>query len=921
VCALPGEHGSELIGRRAECDVLDRLVAAIRCGESRALVLHGDPGTGKTALLDYLARRADGCQVLRAAGVQSEMELAFATLHQLCAPMLDHEECLPAPQRDALQTAFGLKMGPAPDRFLVALAALTLLSECAAERPLLCLVDDHQWLDQASAQVLAFVARRLSAESVGMLFAARAPAGDLAGLHELVIAGLRGDDARALLDSVLTGPLDERVRDQIVAETRGNPLALLELPRVLSAAELAGGFGLPGALAVAVDVEENFRRRIEGLPPDTRRLLLLAAADPAADPALVWQAAARSGISAGAAGPAAEAGLAEFGVRLRFRHPLMRSLVYQLASGKDRQRAHAVLAGLTDPRLDPDRRAWHRAHAAAGPDEDIARELESSASRAQARGGLAAAAAFLERAAMLTLDPAQRARRSLAAADSKAQAGAFGTALDLLAMAETGPLTDFERARADLLRAQVAFLTNRGSDAPPLLLMAARRLEPVDVGLSRAAYLDALSAAMFAGRLAGPDSTMQAIARAARAAPRPLRRPQVHDLLLDGLTMHFVGGYAAGLPVLRRALAAFGPGTSADEELRWLWLGCIAALHVWDDERWEELSTWFVNAARDAGSLSELPLALTTRAHMHLFAGELPAAAALIAEVTAVTEATGTTLTPYGALGLAAFRGTDAEATALIEPIMMDATHRGEGIGVSVAEWASALLNNGLGRYRQAMTAAERAGGHDQNLGVTNWAVVELIEAAVRTGRMDKAATAAGRLGEMTRAAGTQWALGIEARSRALLCEGAAADSLYREAIERLSRTRLRPDLARAHLLYGEWLRRMRRRSEARGQLRAALEMLESMSMEAFADRARRELRATGEIARRRHRVAGNAQLTAHEAQIAQLACDGMSNPEIGARLFLSPRTVQYHLGNVFTKLGISSRSQLDRVLPEGSAV
>ena len=802
----------------------------------------------------------------------------------------------------------------------MALAALTLLSECAAERPLLCLVDDHQWLDQASAQVLAFVARRLSAESVGMLFAARAPGGDLTGLHELVIAGLREADARALLDSVLIGPLDERVRDQIVAETRGNPLALLELPRGLTSAELAGGFGLPGAPAVVIGVEENVRRRIEVLPPDTRLLLLLAATDPAADPALVWQAAARSGIGVRAAGPAVEAGLAEFGVRLRFRHPLMRSLVYQLASGQDKQRAHAVLAELTDPRLDPDRRAWHRAHAAAGPDEDIARELESSASRAQARGGLAAAAAFLERAAMLTLDAPQRARRSLAAADCKAQAGAFGPALDLLAMAETGPLTELERARADLLRAQVAFLTNRGSDAPPLLLMAARRLEPVDVGLSRAAYLDALSAAMFAGRLASPGSTMQAIARAAREAPRPLRRPGVHDLLLDGLTVHFVDGYAAGLPVLRRALAAFGHGTSAGEELRWLWLGCIAALHVWDDERWEELSTRFIRAARDAGSLSELPLALSTRAHVHLFAGELPAAASLIAEVTAATEAAGTTLTPYGALGLAAFRGTEAEASALIEPIMKDAAERGEGIGVSVAEWASALLNNGLGRYRQAMTVGEQAGGHDQNLGATNWAVVELIEAAARTGMMDKAATALGRLGEMTSAAGTEWALGIEARSRALLCEGAAADSLYREAIERLSRTRLRPDLARAHLLYGEWLRRMRRRSEARGHLRAALEMLESMGLEGFADRARRELRATGEIARRRASVAGNAPLTAHEAQIAQLARDGMSNPEIGARLFLSPRTVQYHLGNVFTKLGISSRGQLDRVLPEGSA-
>ena len=876
---------------------------------------------GKTALLEYLSGRAETCRVLRVAGVQSEMELAFAALHQLCAPLLDRRERLPGPQRDALQTAFGMKVGPAPDRFLVGLAALTLLSESGVDRPLLCLVDDHQWLDRASAQVLAFVARRLSAESVGMLFAARVPGGDLAGLHELVIGGLREADARVLLDSALTGPLDERVRDQIVAETRGNPLALLELPRGLTSAELAGGFGVPRVPTVADSIEESFRRRVEGLPAETRRLLLLAAADPAADPALIWQAAARLGISTNAAGPAAEAGLAEFGVRLRFRHPLVRSVVYRSAPGQDKRRAHAALAELTDPRLDPDRCAWHLAHAASGPDEDVAVELENSASRARARGGLAAAAAFLERAATLTLDSAQRARRALAAADSKAQAGAFDVALDLLAVAEAGQLTELQRARADLLRAQLAFLTNRGSDAPPLLLTAARRLEPIDAGLSRAAYLDALSATMFAGRQAGPGGEMQEIARRAAAAPRPPHAAQVRDLLLDGLGTHFTDGYSAGLPILRRALSAFGHGTSNDEELRWLWLGCIAALHVWDDERWEELSTRFVQIARDVGSLSELPLALSTRAHMHLFAGELPAAAALVGEVTALTEATGSALTPYGALGLAAFRGTEAEASALIEATTRDATLRGEGIGLSVAEWASAVLNNGLGRYRQAMTTAERASSHDWNLGVTNWAVVELIEAAARTGNTGTAAAALGQLSEMTGAAGTEWALGIEARSRALLSRGAAADSLYREAVARLDHTRVRPDLARAHLLFGEWLRRERRRSEAREHLHTALEMLESMGMEAFADRARRELRATGETARRRADSPGNGQLTAHEAQIARLARDGMTNPEIGARLFLSPRTVQYHLGNVFTKLGISSRSQLDRVLPEGFAV
>jgi DNA-binding CsgD family transcriptional regulator len=915
-----GERERELIGRRAECGVLDQLIAAVHGGQSRALVLHGDPGVGKTALLEYLAGRADSCRVLRATGVQSEMEFPFAALHQLCAPLLDRREGLPGPQCGALQTAFGMKVGPAPDRFLVALAALTLMSESAGERPLLCLVDDHQWLDQASAQVLAFVARRLSAEPVGILFAARSPGGDLTGLHELAIGGLREVDARVLLDSALTGPLDERVRDQIVAETRGNPLALLELPRGLTSAELAGGFGVPGAPTVADSIEDSFQRRVEALPAETRRLLLLAAADPAADPALIWQAAARLGISTQAAGPAAEAGLAEFGVRLRFRHPLVRSVVYRSAPGPDKQRAHAALAALTDSQLDPDRCAWHLAHAAAGPDEEVARELEDSAGRARARGGLAAAAAFLECAAMLTLDSAQRARRALAAAGSKAQAGAFDVAVDLLAMAEAGQLTELQRARADLLRAQLAFLTNRGSDGPPLLLTAARRLEPVDAGLSRAAYLDALSAAMFAGRLAGPGGDTREIARTAAAAPRPLGTPQVRDLLLDGLTAHFTDGYAAGLPGLRRALPAFGHATSADEALRWLWLGCIAALHVWDDEHWETLSVRFVRMARDAGSLSELPLALSTRAHMHLFAGELPAAAALVGEVTAVTEATGSTLTPYGALGLAAFRGSEAGASALIEATTRDATLRGEGIGLSVAEWAGAVLHNGLGRYHDAMATAERAGSHDRNLGATNWAVVELIEAAARTGNAGTAATALGRLAEMTSAAGTEWALGIEARSRALLSAGAAADSLYREAVARLDRTRLRPDLARAHLLFGEWLRRERRRSEARHHLHTALEMLESIGMEAFADRARRELRATGETARRPATAPGDGQLTAHETQIARLARDGMSNPEIGARLFLSPRTVQYHLGNVFTKLGISSRGQLDRVLPEDSA-
>jgi DNA-binding CsgD family transcriptional regulator len=917
---------TELTGRHAECDVLDQLVAAVRAGESRALVVHGEPGAGKTALLEYLAGQASGCRVVRAAGVQSEMELAFAVLHQLCAPMLDRLERVPAPQREALRTAFGLSAGPAPDRFLIGLAALSLLSEVAEDRPLVCIVDDEQWLDGASAQVLGFVGRRLGAESVGLVFGARLPTGDLAGLPELVVGGLREDHARALLDSALTGPLDARVRDQIIAEARGNPLALLELPRGLTAAELAGGFGLPGAVSlpgsISGTIEESFRRRIDALPAETRRLLLLAAAEPTGDPVFVWRAAARLGIPVQVAGPAVEAGLAGFGVRVRFRHPLVRSVAYRSAPARERQLAHAALAEAADRAIDPDRRAWHRAQAAPGPDEDVAAELERSAGRAQARGGLAAAAAFLERAAMLTLDPARRAQRALAAANIKFQAGAFNAAQDLLAVTEAGPLSELEQAQVGVLRAQLAFVTNRGRDAPLLLVKAARRLEPIDAGLSRATCLDALTAAMFAGRLASPGGGVVEVARAAGAAPRPLNAPRAPDLLLDGLAANFSEGYAAGVPVLRRALTTFGSGMSADEELRRLWLACVAAVHLWDDERWNVLSSRYVELARRAGALSELPLALSMRAYMLLFAGDMGAAASLIDEIQAVTEATGSSRAPYAALALAALRGRQAEASALIEATIRDVARRGEGLGLAVAERARAVLHNGLGNYTEAMADAQRA-FRDQHYpgvrhpGVANWAAAELIEAAARSGMSETAADAYRWIAEMTSASGTRWALGVEARSGALLAAGEEAEHLHRESITHLGRTRVGTELARAHLLYGEWLRRERRRADAREQLRTAQRMLDQMGMDGFAERARRELRATGETARKRTAAAArNEELTGQEAQIARLARDGLSNPEIGTRLFISARTVQYHLGKVFTKLGIASRTQLSHALP-----
>ena len=557
-------HPAELTDRHSERGQLDRLIEAVRAGESRSLVVRGEPGVGKTVLLDYLAGQASekGCRVARAAGVQTEMELPFAGLHQLCGPMLDHAGHLPGPQRDALRTVFGISAGPPPDRFLVGLAVLSLLSEVAAAQPLICVVDDHQWLDHASAQALGFAARRVAADPVGLVFAVREPGGELAGLAELEVTGLRDDDARTLLESALAGPLDERVRDLIVAETHGNPLALLELPKGLTPAELAGGFGLPGAMPLPGRIEESFRRQLEALPEATRRLLLVAAAEPYGDLSLVWRAAGRLGIGAAAATPALDAGLVEFGARVRFRHPLARSAAYRAASVRDRQAVHAVLAEVTDPAAEPDRRAWHRAKAAAGPDEEVAAELEHSAGRAQARGGLAAAAAFLERSVLLTVDPARRAERILAAAQANLQAGAFGPALELLATAEAGPLDELQSARVDLLRGEIVFASGMGSDAPPLLLKAAKRLEPLNADLARETYLTAWMAALFAGRLAGAGDLLE-VSRAARALPPPAD-PRPVDLVLDGLALVVTDGPAAAAPTLRQAISGLRrPGVTS----------------------------------------------------------------------------------------------------------------------------------------------------------------------------------------------------------------------------------------------------------------------------------------------------------------------------------------------------------------------
>jgi hypothetical protein len=726
--------------------------------------------------------------------------------------VLSRAECLPVSQREALRTAFGLAAGSPPDRFLVVLAVLSLVSEVAAERPLVCVIDDEQWLDHASAQALGFVARRLAADPVGVVFAARVPGKELTGLRELTVAGLPDADARALLESVLAGPLDVRVADLIVSETGGNLLALLELPRGLTPVQLAGGFGLPFAAPLPSRTEDSFRRQLDALPDPTRRLMLVAAADPSGDPVLVRRAAGRLGIPAPAAGPAVEAGLLEFRAHVWFRHPLVRSAAYRSASPQDRRAVHLALAEVTDPRIDPDRRAWHRARAAAAPDGEIAAELECSADRAEARGGLAAAAAFLERAVVLTADPARRTERALAAAQASLQAGAFGKAHELLVMAEAGPLDELQAGRADLLDGQAAFVSGLGSDAPPLLLKAAKRLEQLDLGLARETCLSAWMAALFAGHLAGAGDLLE-VSRAARAVPAPADPPRPADLILDGLALLVTDGPAAAAPALRHVVSAFtGPGVCAAEGQRWGWFAQAAASALWDDDAWHAMLARQVRLAHDAGALDQLPIMLGALGTAVVWSGDFAAAASLIAEADAVCEATGSRAAPFAAMMLASLRGDRGEAAPLIEATIAQAQTGGQGIAVAYAHWVAAILANGLGRYEEARAAVRHAREDPFTLYVSMWALPQLVEAAARSGNTEVAAGALERLAETTQAGGTDFGLGLEARCRALLSGGAAADELYREAINRLGRTRLRPELARAHLLYGEWQRREGRR-------------------------------------------------------------------------------------------------------------
>jgi DNA-binding CsgD family transcriptional regulator len=911
---MPGET---LRGRGRECAQVDALIQNASRGRGGSLVFRGEAGVGKTTLLDYAGTQRTGFHVVRVGGVESEVELPYAALLQLCGKMLHLAGRLPAPQADALGIAFGQKSGEVPDRFHVSLAVLGLLSEAAREQPMLCLIDDAQWVDQPSLFALAFAARRIDADSLALLFTTRESISAMAGIYEVTVEGLADADARELLASVVPGQLDEHVRDRIIAETRGNPLALLELPHGLKREELAGGFGFPKPAELSSRLEEGFIRRVRELPQPTQLLLLLAAAEPLGDPALLWRAGRGIGITGAHAAAAEAAGLFRVRSRATFRHPLVRSAVYRAAPEDERQRVHRALADATDADADSDRRVWHLAHATSGPDDALADELERSAARAQARGGPSAAAAFLERAAALASDQVRRATLVISSAELQYDAGSPHAAGDLLAAVDVRRLADLHQIRAERLQSRLLLGTQGSSAACRLLMQAAQRFESHDIEVACDTYLDAAVAAMMVG-VSSVGGTWVQLARSIHALPSLSESARATDVLLAGIAVQATDGYAASLPLLRRALTMLlaDPESTHERSRRdqvgLLWFGSRVAANIWDAGLLFRLAARMVSAAGASASVTLRASIASDAAHVALLAGDVSLARTLSDETLVMKAAAG--LSPrfmrQGPLALAAWQGRAHSAEGAAAPV--DAADH--------ATWSciiyctAAIVANGLGRYDEALVQAQRGSKYAADLGWAMWCLPELVEAAVRSGKPDIAADALELLGQTTAPAATDWGLGIEARCRALMSEGDVADAQFREAIDRLGHAGVVAHLARAHLLYGEWLRRVNRRIDAREQLRAARELFLAMGADAFTARVERELLVTGEKVRKRVNDT-QAQLTAQERQVAELARDGLSNGEIGAQLFISPRTVEYHLHKVFAKLGITSRTKLNRAL------
>jgi DNA-binding CsgD family transcriptional regulator len=869
-------------------------------------------------LLDWAAETAGDMRVARAAGVESEMDLGFAGLHQLLVPLLDGLDRLPAPQRAALQSAFGLTTGPSPDRFLVGLATLTLLTEVATSRPVLCLVDNAQWLDQASAEVLGFVARRLLADRVGMLFAVQdgeERAVVLQGLPELMVGGLEERAAHELLAMVACGPVDPRVSERIVAETAGNPLGLVEFGAELTAGERSCAVPLTGQLRIGGRLEELYLSRVRALPADARTLLLVLAADQLGDAAKVWQAAGRLGVGPEALELPAVERLVTGTPSLRFRHPLMRSIVYHGAPSVARWRVHEALAAVSDPVRDPDRRAWHLAQATSGADEDVARELERSAGRARARGGWAGSAVFLERSAELTADRGRKAGRLVAAAEARLMTGETSAARALLDCATPDLLDPVVRARARRLEGEILFAAGESAAATSVLLEAARMVTPYDAQLARDTLLESFAAQLSNWQAAGGAEVVQAI----RSAPGIAQsHASTADLLLDGFGAVAERRFAAAARLLRQAVDAVtgGEPLPGDAPQRFLALR-LAATELHDDSAWRELAGQWVARARNQGALAATVIGLGFQASSRLVEGRFAAAEAAIAEARTLAEAMGNRAYVAGLaeveVEVLAWRGDQAGTRLLASGLLGVKADQGRERGKHRVHKAVAALELGLGNYPAALRHALAAAADQPVLSYPSGPDV-LIEAAIRCGDRAAASAALDAVAPWWQACGTPWSLGLLARGQALLADDMHAEDGHRLSIEHLRQCQVTPQLARSHLLYGEWLRHRRRRRGAREQLRAACELFGALGMGTFAQRARAELRAVGEHAAV-PRTGTPDTLTPQEAQIARLVAGGATNQEIAAQLFISASTVDYHLRKVFRKLGVTRRAQLPNAL------
>ena len=905
-----------LLGRHVECRRIEMLLAEAKAGRSGTLVVRGAAGIGKTALLEHARTRAEesGFRVESCTGFESETNFAYAGLHQVCAPLLEHLPALPRPQQRALGVALGFEDGSAPNTFLVSLAALGLFSEAAERDGLVCLVDDAQWVDAASMDVLAFVGRRIEAERLAMVFGVRdgeVRTALLTGLPELRLSGLGDADARLLLDTIVSAPLDDEVRERIIAEAHGNPLALVELPFDRPRARLASGLAPADLPDVSSRVQTEYRDRAAALPEQSRRLLLLAAADPTGDPLLLRRAAEHSGVDLESAAHAESAGLIEIGTRVRFRHPLARSAVYLTADPADRRSAHAALAAVTDATADPDRRAWHAAQATAEVDENVASELERSAARARARGGYAAAGSFLLRATQLTPDAGTRARRALDAAHAAHEAGDSETALDLLATTDAGPIDDLHRARSALLRARISFRLTRHPEVPEMLLRAASDMTPFDPDLARETHLHALDAALVIG---GP--TARHVAEAALADPSLAHAGRPIDRLLWGLSATMIRGFDAGVPPLHDALESMSGDDPSDPGVKRyppsLWLAARSAVGILDDDLAFRLAEAHVRSARASGAVLGLADALNFHANILALGGELARAGELAGMSIAITESAGWVPMRHGATIVSAWRGDAVTVTRLSELTLQDPGNAAEGAEVALAAYATAVLNNALGDYRKAQQAAQIA-CDCVALSLSSVGQAEMIEASVRAGDLPSAVRALDELSRRAAACDTPWSRGLEARSRALTISDDTAEEHYRAAIEHLENSRLTGEAARAHLVFGEWLRREGRRQEARDELRLAHDLLVRIGADGFAGRAAKELVATGEHPRRRAEQATD-ELTPQELQVARHVATGATSREVGAQLFLSPRTIEAHLRSIYRKLGITSRRELKKI-------